>query len=231
MDPHETTRTKPSPGIAAYVAAVAVSAGVGSATNFSPWPIAAAAGLTLAIALIVTRRRTPDATTVRTARLPRARPEPARAPRPSVEASVGLFDRSEPPPTIPPVFAMRILLAGPDPTATEGLLAVLRGALADVVVAHGQAAVLTAARHAETGPDGPLDAIVIAMHMASSLDTVARLRADGFASPILGLCGRAGAPSAARCQQAGCSGVAPEHITGEALMRELAVLLRRHLVR
>lgn len=231
MDPHETTRTPTPPGIAAFLAAVTVSAGAVLATDLRPIPIALAAGLTLAVALIVTRRRPRGAPTVRTEAPPRAGPEPARAPRPDVEASAGLFDRSEAPPTIPPVSAMRILLAGPDPAATSGLLAVLHGALADVVVAHGSAAVLTATAHAKAGPEGPLDAIIIAMHMASSLDTVVRLRVDGFAGPILGLCGRAGAPSAARCQQAGCSGVAPEHITGETLMRELAVLFRRHLVR
>lgn len=89
---------------------------------------------------------------------------------------------------------------------------------------------MTAAR-ARTSPDGPLDAIVIAMRMVGSIDTVARLRADGFAGPIVGLRGRAGAPSATRCEQAGCTAVAPEHITGDALMRELEILLRGSLLR
>lgn len=226
---HDRTRTRTRLRLPAF--ATALSAGVGSVSTFSAWVIARAAGLALGFVHVVRRPRTPRAPTPRVESPPPTQPKRPGASTPSVEASVGLFDCSETPPTIQPVFAMRILLAGPDPAATTGLLAVLRAALADVVVAHGSAAVVETAMRAATGQDGPLDAILIAMHMEGSIDAVARLRADGFTGPILGLCGRAGAPSAARCQLAGCSAIAPDHITGAPLMREFEGLFRRHLAR
>lgn len=230
LDPHEMTPTRTWLSLPA-LAAAAVGVGVGLCTTSSAWVIAGAAALTLAIAHGVTHLRWRPAPAPDAGDQPPARRETTRTSPPSVEASVGLFDRTEPAPTVQPVFAMRILLAGPDPAATTGLLAVLRGALADVVVAHGAAAVVETATRAATGQDGPLDAMLIAMHMEGSVDTVARLRADGFTGPILGLCGRAGSPSAARCRQAGCSAIAPDHITGAPLMREFESLFRRHIAR